>query len=162
MVLANGSAVLTSGWEEARRAMLECWLSGQAAGGAVADLLLGGANPCGRLAETMPLRLRGHPVLPELPRRAGHVRYGEGVFVGYRGHDALDQAVSYPFGHGLSYTTFGYDDLAVEVTGSHAAGDLGGRGDRRGRPTPATGRARRSCSSTSRDVEASSPGRCAS
>ena len=53
----------------------------------------------------------GQPVVPEFPGEAGHVRYGEGIFVGYRGYDALDRPVAYPFGHGLSYTTFAYADL---------------------------------------------------
>ncbi|MDX6300376.1 MAG: beta-glucosidase [Nocardioidaceae bacterium] len=124
VVLSNGSAVLTSGWDQHAGALLECWLGGQASGGAVADLLLGTANPCGRLAETIPLRLQDNSSYLNFPGDSGHVRYGEGVFVGYRGHDALDQPVSYPFGHGLSYTTFEYGDLAVDVTGRHADGDL--------------------------------------
>jgi beta-glucosidase len=124
VVLANGSAVLTSGWEQDAGAILECWLSGQAAGGAVADLLLGVANPSGRLAETIPVSLEDTTAYLHFPGDSGHVRYGEGLFVGYRGHDARKQAVSYPFGHGLSYTTFAYDAPTLEVAGSHAAGDL--------------------------------------
>ncbi len=141
VVLANGSAVLTSPWQDRAGAILEGWLTGQGGGGAVADLLLGAANPSGRLAETIPVRLEDNSATLNFPGDSGHVRYGEGIFVGYRGHDRLDQPVSFPFGHGLSYTTFGYDDLAVEVTGSHEAGDLGVRvtatvtntGDRPGR-----------------------------
>ena len=124
VVLANGSAVLTSGWEQDAGAILECWLSGQAAGGAVADLLLGVANPSGRLAETIPVSLEQTTAYLNFPGDSGHVRYGEGLFVGYRGHDAKQEAVSYPFGHGLSYTTFAYDVPTVDVAGSHAAGDL--------------------------------------
>ena len=124
VVLANGSAVRLAGWEHHARAILECWLSGQAAGGAVADLLLGAANPSGRLAETIPLRLEDNPSYLTFPGEAGHVRYGEGIFVGYRGYDATDRAVSYPFGHGLSYTTFDYADLTLTTAGSADAGDL--------------------------------------
>jgi beta-glucosidase len=124
VVLANGSAVLTSPWEQHAGAILECWLSGQAAGGAAADLLLGSANPCGRLAETIPRRLQDNTAYLNFTGDSGHVRYGEGVFVGYRGHDALDQPVSHPFGHGLSYTSFDYADLDVAVSGSHAEGTL--------------------------------------
>jgi len=124
VVLVNGSAVLTSGWQDDADAILECWLSGQAAGGAVVDLLLGTANPSGRLAETIPLRHEDSPSYLSFPGDSGHVRYGEGVFVGYRGHDKLEQPVAFPFGHGLSYTSFAYDDLAVAVRGSHADGDL--------------------------------------
>ena len=124
VVLANGSAVRLSEWEHHARSVLECWLSGQAAGGAVADLLLGAANPCGRLAETLPLRLEDTPSFMNFPGEAGHVRYGEGIFVGYRGYDALDREVSYPFGHGLSYTTFEYADLQTRIDGRVEDGDL--------------------------------------
>ena len=124
VVLANGSAVRVADWERCAPSILECWLSGQAAGGAVADLLLGAANPSGRLAETLPLRLEDNPSALNFPGEEGHVRYGEGVFVGYRGYDALRQQVSYPFGHGLSYTRFDYTDLSVTVSGRPEDGDL--------------------------------------
>lgn len=118
VVLANGSAVRLSDWEQHAAAILECWLSGQAAGGAAADLLVGAANPSGRLAETLPLRLEDNPSYLNFPGEHGHVRYGEGVFVGYRGYDALLLPVSYPFGHGLSYTNFEYADLTTTLTGN--------------------------------------------
>ncbi len=124
VVLANGSAVLTAPWQRHAGAILEGWLTGQAGGGAVADLLLGKANPCGRLAETVPLRLEDTSAFLNFPGDSGHVRYGEGVFVGYRAYDRLARQVGFPFGHGLSYTSFGYDDLAVQVTGRRADGDL--------------------------------------
>jgi beta-glucosidase len=117
VVLANGSTVHLSSWDRHAGAILETWLSGQAAGGAIADLLLGVVNPSGRLAETVPADLRDNPSFLNFPGEQGHVRYGEGVFVGYRGYDAAGRDVAYPFGHGLSYTTFGYHDLAVTVTG---------------------------------------------
>ena len=117
VVLANGSAVRVADWEASAGAVLECWLAGQAAGGAVADLLLGAANPCGRLAETLPLRLEDTPSHLNFPGEDGHVCYGERIFVGYRGYDALDRAVSYPFGHGLSYTSFEYSDIEATASG---------------------------------------------
>src|SRR5215207_4266142 len=117
VVLANGSAVRLSDWEQYVPAVLECWLSGQAAGGAAADLLIGAANPSGRLAETLPLRLEDNPSYLNFPGEHGDVRYGEGVFVGYRGYDALGLPVSLPFGHGLSYTDFEYADLIAPLTG---------------------------------------------
>jgi beta-glucosidase len=141
VVLANGSAVRLSDWVTHAKAVLECWLSGQAAGGAVADLLLGAANPCGRLAETLPIRVEDNPSYLNFPGEDGHVRYGEGIFVGYRGYDALAREVSYPFGHGLSYTSFGYDGITARISGSADTGDLAitvachvtNTGDRRGR-----------------------------
>ena len=123
-------------------------------GGAVADLLLGVANPSGRLAETIPLRLEDNPSYLNFPGEEGHVRYGEGVFVGYRGYDAPPLPVSFPFGHGLSYTTFDYADLAADVTGRAD----GRRPDRHVQlPVTNTGQrpAGRSCSSTCDDPECS-------
>jgi beta-glucosidase len=124
VVLANGAAVRLSTWEEHAGAILEGWLAGQAAGGATADLLLGAANPSGRLAETLPLRLQDGPSYVNFPGELGHVRYGEGVFVGYRWYDAVERDVSYPFGHGLTYTTFEYADLTARIAGRADGGDL--------------------------------------
>ncbi len=123
-VLFNGGAVRTSTWDHAASAVLECWLAGQATGSAVADVLTGAVNPSGRLAETIPLRLPDCPAFLNFPGEEGHVRYGEGVFAGYRGYDALDRAVGYPFGHGLSYCMFSYRDLRISQAGSADAGDL--------------------------------------
>ena len=162
VVLANGSAVRVADWERHAPAILECWLSGQAAGGAAADLLLGAANPSGRLAETLPLRLEDNTSSLNFPGEQGHVRYGEGVFVGYRGYDALGHEVSYPFGHGLSYTTFDYTDLTTDVRGRRRGRRPRGTGRLHESPTPATAAARRSCSSTSATPKRRSPGPCAS
>ncbi len=123
-VLCNGGAVRTSAWDHAASAVLECWLAGQATGSAVADVLTGAVNPSGRLAETIPLRLADCPAYLNFPGEEGHVRYGEGVFVGYRGYDALDRPVAYPFGHGLSYCAFSYQHLRIACTGAADAGDL--------------------------------------
>jgi beta-glucosidase len=120
VVLTNGSAVRLTPWDRHVPAVLETWLAGQAAGGAIADLLLGVANPSGKLAETLPHRLQDTPAYLNFPGEHGHVRYGEGIFVGYRGYDAVGRDVAYPFGHGLSYTTFAYHDLTVTVTGTTA------------------------------------------
>jgi beta-glucosidase len=123
-VLYNGGAVRTSTWDHAASAVLECWLAGQATGSAVADVLTGAVNPSGRLAETIGLRLADCPAYLNFPGAEGHVRYGEGVFVGYRGYDALELPVAYPFGHGLSYSSFSYRDLRTSQAGSADAGDL--------------------------------------
>jgi beta-glucosidase len=113
VVLSNGSVVATASWSSRAAAILECWLGGQASGTAVADLLLGHVNPSGRLAETIPLRLEDTPAYLNWPGEQGQVRYGEGVFVGYRYYDTIQRDVAFAFGHGLSYTTFGYSDLQI-------------------------------------------------
>ncbi|WP_431901354.1 glycoside hydrolase family 3 C-terminal domain-containing protein [Nonomuraea sp. bgisy101] len=118
VVLSNGGVVAVSEWDANVAAILEGWLLGQAGGGAVADILFGVVNPSGRLAETIPLRLEDTPSYLNFPGDPDEVRYGEGVFVGYRYHDAVNGEVSYPFGHGLSYTSFAYSDLAVSVRGT--------------------------------------------
>jgi beta-glucosidase len=117
VVLSNGSTVQVADWGHHAAAILEAWLPGQAGGGAIADLLTGRENPSGRLAETIPLRLQDTPSYLGFPGELGVVRYGEGVFVGYRGYDARGQEVSYPFGHGLSYTSFEHTDLEVSDAG---------------------------------------------
>ncbi|MFF2494067.1 glycoside hydrolase family 3 C-terminal domain-containing protein [Agromyces sp. NPDC058064] len=113
VVLANGGVVELPFAGDVP-AILEGWLGGQAGGSGIADVLYGVVNPSGRLAETIPLRLEDTPAFLDFPGEFGHVRYGEGLFVGYRWYDARDAAVRYPFGHGLSYTTFGYSGLSVE------------------------------------------------
>ncbi|PPG27059.1 beta-glucosidase [Pseudoclavibacter sp. RFBB5] len=115
VVLSNGGIVRTSTWQHLAPAIVEGWLLGQAGGGATSDVLFGVVNPSGRLAETIPVRLDDSPAHLGFPGAFGHVRYGEDIFVGYRGYDARSTEVSFPFGHGLSYTSFAYDNLAVEV-----------------------------------------------
>jgi beta-glucosidase len=117
VVLANGSPVSVAEWSDAVPAVLETWLPGQAGGLAVADVLSGEAEASGRLAETIPVRLQDTPAYLSFPGGAGRVRYDEGVFVGYRWYDSRDWPVAFPFGHGLSYTRFEYDALAVAVEG---------------------------------------------
>jgi beta-glucosidase len=133
-VLFNGSVVRTSTWDHHVSAVLECWLGGQAAGSAVADVITGSVNPSGRLAETIPLRLQDVPSYLSFPGEEGRVRYAEGVFVGYRGYDATALAVAYPFGHGLSYTRFEYRDVRVSGGGDGVtvACDVANTGDRAG------------------------------
>jgi beta-glucosidase len=135
VVLSNGAVVATRPWDAAVPAVIEGWLLGQAGGGAVADVLFGRVNPSGRLAETIPLRLTDHPSYLDFPGEHGHVRYGEGLFVGYRGFDAREQEVAYPFGFGLSYTTFGYGQATATVTagGIEVRVPVTNAGDRDGR-----------------------------
>jgi beta-glucosidase len=113
VVLNNGAPVAMSAWIEAVPAILEGWMMGQAGGGALADVLFGQVNPCGKLAETFPLKLVDVPAHLNWPGGAGKVRYGEGLFIGYRYYDAKEMPVLFPFGHGLSYTTFAYSNPQV-------------------------------------------------
>ena len=108
VVLSSGSAVVMSEWIDRVPAVLQAWYAGQAAGSAVADILFGVVNPSGKLAETFPLRLEDTPAFLNFPGEVDTVRYGEGLFIGYRWYDARQSPVLFPFGHGLSYTTFSY------------------------------------------------------
>jgi beta-glucosidase len=120
VVLSNGSVVALP-FADRVPAIVEAWLLGQAGGTATADVLFGDVNPSGKLTETIPVRLADTPAHLDFPGEFGHVRYSEGLFVGYRWYDARDVEVAYPFGHGLSYTTFAYGDAAATVT---ADGDV--------------------------------------
>jgi beta-glucosidase len=111
VVLNNGSAVAMAEWIGPVAAVLEAWMMGQAGGGALADVLFGRVNPSGRLAETFPLRLEDTPGYLNFPGDQDVVRYGEGLFVGYRWYDARGIDVQFPFGHGMSYTTFDYSNV---------------------------------------------------
>ncbi|KNY07961.1 glycoside hydrolase family 3 C-terminal domain-containing protein [Microbacterium sp. GCS4] len=135
VVLSNGGVVALP-FADRVPAIVETWLLGQAGGGAVADVLFGAVNPSGKLTETVPVRLEDNPSFGNFPGEFGHVRYGEGILVGYRWYDAKGLDVTFPFGHGLSYTSFSYGDAEVTV---REDGDLGVRvdvtniGDRDGR-----------------------------
>ncbi|MBW9095747.1 glycoside hydrolase family 3 C-terminal domain-containing protein [Microbacterium jejuense] len=117
VVLSNGGVVALP-FADRVPAILEGWLLGQAGGGATADVLYGEVNPSGKLTETIPLRLEDTPAFLDFPGEFSHVRYGEGLFVGYRWYDARRMDVAFPFGHGLSYTTFEYGDAAASVSPS--------------------------------------------
>ncbi|KFU77749.1 beta-glucosidase [Amycolatopsis lurida NRRL 2430] len=121
VVLSHGGVVSLEGWHDDVDAILDGWLLGQAGGSALADLLFGVTNPSGHLAESIPLRLQDNPSYLNFPGESGHVRYGEGVMVGYRYYETAEVAVRYPFGHGLSYTTFEAGELTVTATGDDSA-----------------------------------------
>jgi beta-glucosidase len=116
VVLNNGAPVAMSAWIEDVAAVLESWLMGQAGGMAIADILFGKVNPSGKLAETYPLKLADTPSHLNWPGEAGAVRYGEGLFIGYRYYDAKEMPVLFPFGYGLSYTTFEYSNPRVSAS----------------------------------------------
>jgi len=113
VILNNGAPVVMSEWIDGTAAVLEAWMMGQAGGGAIADVLYGKVNPSARLAETFPLKLVDTPAYINYPGENGAVRYGEGIFIGYRYYDAKGVPTLFPFGHGLSYTTFDYRNPQV-------------------------------------------------
>jgi beta-glucosidase len=115
VVLNNGAPVVMGEWIDGVAAVLEGWMMGQAGGAAIADVLFGKVNPSGKLAETFPLKLSDTPAHLNWPGGAGEVRYGEGLFIGYRYYDAKEMPVLFPFGHGLSYTTFAYSNARVSA-----------------------------------------------
>lgn len=112
VVLHNGSPVELP-WADRAAAILELYLGGEGAGRAADALLYGEANPCGHLPETFPMRLEDTPSWLNFPGDGENVDYAEGVFVGYRYYEKKKIPVRYPFGHGLSYTTFQYSNLRL-------------------------------------------------
>lgn len=115
VVLHNGSPVVMP-WRDRVSGILEAYLGGQGVGKAEVKVLFGEVNPSGRLSETFPKRLEDTPCYLTYGKGKDHAEYREGVFVGYRYYTTRDMEVQYPFGYGLSYTTFGYSNLAVDKT----------------------------------------------
>lgn len=116
VVLNNGAPIAMGAWIDEVAAVLEGWMMGQAGGAAIADILFGKVNPSGKLAETFPLRLADTPAHLNWPGGAGQVHYGEGLFIGYRYYDAKEMPVLFPFGYGLSYTTFDYSNPQLSAS----------------------------------------------
>ena len=112
VVLHNGSPVAMP-WVDKVSGILECYLGGEDIGTAQINLLYGKANPCGKLAETFPIRLEDTPCFMNFPGNGRETYYTEGIFVGYRWYDCRKMPVLFPFGHGLSYTKFEYKDLKL-------------------------------------------------
>lgn len=115
VVLNNGAPIAMRDWINDVAAVLEGWMMGQAGGAAIADILFGKVNPSAKLAETFPVKLADIPAHLNWPGDAGVVRYGEGLFIGYRYYEAKDMPVQFPFGYGLNYTTFEYGNPAVSA-----------------------------------------------
>lgn len=112
VVLHNGAPVEMP-WIDRVKAVLEVYLGGQAVGGATVNVLYGNTNPSGHLAETFPFRLQDTPCYLNYGGEHDKSVYSEGVFVGYRYYTSKDMEVLFPFGHGLSYTTFSYGNFSV-------------------------------------------------
>ena len=116
VVLYSGSVVETP-WLDNCQALLYAALGGQAGAGAVADALTGKANPCGKLAETWPLAYADVPSAADFATRRKTVEYREGLYIGYRYFTTAEKTVRFPFGYGMSYTTFAYSDMAADEQG---------------------------------------------
>ena len=116
VVLYSGSVVETP-WLDNCQALLYAALGGQAGAGAVADALIGKVNPCGKLAETWPLAYADVPSAADFATRRKTVEYREGLYIGYRYFTTAEKAVRFPFGYGMSYTTFAYSDMAADEEG---------------------------------------------
>ncbi len=139
VILNNGAPVVMSEWIDGPAAVLEAWMMGQAGGGAIADILFGKVNPSGKLTETFALKLVDTPAYLNYPGENGRVRYGEGIFVGYRYYEAKQISVQFPFGYGLSYTNFTYSNPKVsaetfkDVDGSSLSVDVMNTGNAAGK-----------------------------
>ncbi|MBQ6703100.1 MAG: glycoside hydrolase family 3 C-terminal domain-containing protein [Clostridia bacterium] len=114
-VIQSGGAVIIEDWKNKTHAILQTWLGGEGAGNAIASVLTGDFNPCGKLSETFPTKMRTDL---EYPGDGLKVTYKEGFDVGYRYYDKHPEEIAFPFGHGLSYTHFDYSDLQINTNES--------------------------------------------
>lgn len=115
IVVLNAGSAVTMPWLDQVAAVLFAWYPGQEAGNAIADVLFGEVNPSGKLPQTFPVRLEDNPTYGNFPGENGKVYYGERLFAGYRYYDLKGIAPLFPFGFGLSYTTFAYGDLHLSA-----------------------------------------------
>ena len=113
IVVLNTGSPITMHWVDQIGALVQAWYPGQEAGNTIADVLFGDINPSGKLPTTFPRRLQDNPAYINYPGEDGQVHYGEGIFVGYRYYDEKEIDPLFPFGHGLSYTTFAYRNLVL-------------------------------------------------
>ncbi len=115
VAVVSAGSVIETDWVEQCKAVVHGYLGGQAGAGAMLEVLTGWQNPCGKLAETIPLRYEDTPAARYFPGRKQNVEYREGLYIGYRYYETANKAVRYPFGYGLSYTTFAYSNLKVNA-----------------------------------------------
>ncbi len=113
VVVINSGSAVTMPWIAKVGTVLQQWYAGQEAGNALAGILFGDLAPSGKLPTTFPVRYQDNPAYINYPGENGKVYYGEGLYVGYRYYDKKEVAPLFPFGHGLSYTTFTYDNVRL-------------------------------------------------
>jgi beta-glucosidase len=116
IVVLNAGSAVTMPWVDEVAAIIEQWYNSQECGNALADILFGDVSPSGKLPTTFPARYEDNPAFINYPGENGEVLYGEGLFVGYRYYDAKKLGPLFPFGHGLSYTTFEYSNIKLGST----------------------------------------------
>ncbi len=139
VVVVNAGSPVTMPWADKVAAILEQWYNSQECGNALADILFGDVSPSGKLPTTFPARYEDNPAFINYPGENGEVLYGEGLFVGYRYYDAKKLEPLFPFGHGLSYTTFEYSNIKLsshqftEAEGLDVSFDLRNTGKRSGK-----------------------------
>ena len=114
VAVVSAGSVIETDWTAKCKAVVHGYLGGQSGAGAMMDVLTGWQNPCGKLAETIPLNYADTPASNYFPGKKQNVEYREGLYIGYRYYETANKAVRYPFGYGLSYTTFAYSDLKVK------------------------------------------------
>ena len=115
VVVLSGGASVKMPWANKVPAILNMFLTGQAGGSAVCDVMFGDVNPSGKLSETYPVALEDNSSFNYFPGTSVSVEYREGVYVGYKYYDTANKEVAFPFGFGLSYTTFEYSDIKVSA-----------------------------------------------
>ena len=115
VAVVSAGSVIETDWVEQCKAVVHGYLGGQAGAGAMLEVLTGWQNPCGKLAETIPLCYGDTPAARYFPGKKQNAEYREGLYIGYRYYETANKAVRYPFGYGLSYTTFAYSDLKVNA-----------------------------------------------
>jgi beta-glucosidase len=139
IVVINSGSPLTMPWLEHVAAVVQAWFPGQECGNAIADILFGDITPSGKLPQTFPVRLEDNPAYINYPGENDKVHYGEGLFVGYRYYEKKKIAPLFPFGFGLSYTTFDYTRLRLSAESMgpedtlQVSIDIRNSGERRGK-----------------------------
>jgi beta-glucosidase len=123
VVVVNAGMPVLMPWADDVAAIIYAWMPGQAMGEALADVLLGRAEPGGRLPVTLPVRESDCPVLHAVPRD-GRIDYAEGLLIGYRGYDAAGITPMFAFGHGLGYTDWAYESASVDGPGPEPGEDV--------------------------------------
>ena len=134
VVVVNSGAPVEMPWAEDVAGIVQVWYSGQEGAAALADVLFGDVDATGRLPTSLPVHLEDTPAFPFYPGDGQTLRYGEGIFVGYRHYDTWDVDPRFCFGHGLSYTTYTYGDLTLGRDGADMVVefDITNTGDRPG------------------------------